>query len=81
MPMYKDFMKKYRPCPILYNIRAIKATLPTIMHTIDGNEFLANPGDYICRGIEDEVYPCKATVFEFKYELVVDRIKVPHWVL
>lgn len=28
------------------------------------------PGDWIIRGTEGELYPCKATVFERKYEAV-----------
>jgi hypothetical protein len=32
----------------------------------------AKPGDYIVRGTEGELYPCKASVFERKYELCVE---------
>jgi hypothetical protein len=37
-------------------------TLEGIMH--------ANYGDYIIKGINNEVYPCKADIFEKIYELV-----------
>ncbi|MCA3269219.1 MAG: hypothetical protein INF44_02595 [Thalassospira sp.] len=30
----------------------------------------AHPGDYIIRGIQGELYPCKADIFEQTYELV-----------
>lgn len=30
----------------------------------------ANPGDWIIRGIEGEVYPCKPKIFEATYEAV-----------
>lgn len=32
----------------------------------------ASPGDYILRGVEGEIYPCKPSVFEKTYELVVE---------
>jgi hypothetical protein len=31
---------------------------------------VAEPGDYISRGVEDEVYPIDADVFEQTYEVV-----------
>lgn len=32
----------------------------------------ANPGDYIIRGIKNELYPCKPDIFEHTYEKVDD---------
>ena len=29
---------------------------------------IAIPGDYIIRGIEDELYPCKPGIFEASYD-------------
>lgn len=35
-------------------------------------EMKANPDDYIIRGVEGEVYPCKPSIFEATYEPVSD---------
>ena len=37
--------------------------------TLEG-EHLASVGDYIIRGIKDELYPCKPDIFEATYEEV-----------
>ena len=39
--------------------------------TLEGR-MIARPYDYVIRGIEGEVYPCKATTFEAMYERVED---------
>lgn len=40
-----------------------------IIKTLEG-DMLANWGDWIIRGVEDEIYPCKPHIFEATYELV-----------
>ena len=35
----------------------------------------ANTGDYIIRGINGEIYPCKSDIFEKTYELVESEDK------
>ncbi|AEB25388.1 MULTISPECIES: hypothetical protein [Bacillus amyloliquefaciens group] len=37
------------------------------------SEVIAQVGDYIIRGIEDELYPCKPDIFEKTYEKVSDN--------
>jgi hypothetical protein len=37
------------------------------IHTLEG-VMTAQPGDWIIRGTEGELYPCKPSVFERKYE-------------
>lgn len=37
--------------------------------TLEGT-MRANTGDYIIRGINGEIYPCKSDIFEKTYELV-----------
>lgn len=37
--------------------------------TLEGHMH-ASVGDYIIRGLQNEYYPCKPSVFEKKYELV-----------
>lgn len=40
--------------------------------TIDTPEgtMVADPGDYIIKGIKGEIYPCKPDIFEASYEVV-----------
>ena len=38
--------------------------------TVDGGWANAYVGDYIIRGINGEIYPCKADIFEKTYEKV-----------
>lgn len=40
--------------------------------TLEGTMFV-NPGDYIIKGVQDEFYPCKPTIFEVTY----DRVQEP----
>lgn len=40
-----------------------------LIRTLEG-EMLARPGDWIIRGVKDEVYPCKADIFSATYEKV-----------
>ncbi len=39
------------------------------IHTLEGT-MKAMPGDYIIRGVEGEVYPCKPSIFEKTYDPV-----------
>ena len=39
--------------------------------TLEG-EMLADPGDWIIRGVKGEFYPCKPDVFETTYEAVAE---------
>jgi hypothetical protein len=38
-----------------------------IIPTLEG-DYNANKGDYIIKGVEGEVYPCKQNIFEATYE-------------
>lgn len=40
-----------------------------LVHTLEG-DMRANPGDWIIRGIEGELYPCKPDIFQRSYERV-----------
>lgn len=45
---------------------------PCRVSTLEGS-MLAKPGkDYIVKGVDDELYPCKADVFEQTYRRVED---------
>ena len=52
-------------------IRANKINfdLRMIISTPEG-EMLASPGDYIIKGVNGELYPCKPDIFEQTYELI-----------
>jgi len=36
------------------------------IHTLEG-DMTAMPGDYVIKGIQGEIYPCKADIFEATY--------------
>lgn len=42
------------------------------IRTLEGT-MIAGPGDWICQGIEGELYPCKNSIFEKTYEEITDR--------
>jgi hypothetical protein len=78
-------MKKYRKKPIVIEAeqwfpgkyiegverRALmgSAGKDMIIKTLEG-DMMVSEGDYIIRGIEGELYPCKASIFEKTYDLV-----------
>ena len=41
------------------------------IYTLEGN-MVAEPGDFIIRGVKGEIYPCKPDIFEATYEKVED---------
>lgn len=40
-----------------------------VIKTLDG-EMTGNKGDFIIRGVKNEIYPCKPDIFEMTYEPV-----------
>lgn len=46
-----------------------KPFVQLVICTLEGNMF-ANRGDYIIKGIQGEIYPCKPDIFEATYEPV-----------
>lgn len=40
-----------------------------LIHTAEG-DMIANPGDWIIRGVEGDFYPCKDSVFKATYDEV-----------
>jgi hypothetical protein len=51
--------------------RVLRATSEVlVIETLEGN-MIANPGDWIIRGIQGEFYPCKPDIFEATYERVI----------
>jgi len=45
-----------------------------IIPTLEG-EMSANLGDWIIKGVQGEVYPCKPDIFEQTYEEVAETLK------
>ncbi|GAC40752.1 hypothetical protein [Paenibacillus popilliae] len=41
-----------------------------LIETLEG-VMQAKPGDYIIRGVQGEIYPCKADIFKQTYERVI----------
>lgn len=48
---------------------APNGTPPLTIKTLEG-EITASPGDWIIRGIQGELYPCKPDIFSATYEHV-----------
>jgi hypothetical protein len=46
------------------------AELGLIMQTLESQEFLAQGGDWIIKGVKGEFYPCKPDIFAATYEAV-----------
>lgn len=48
-----------------------------IIKTLEGT-MTASPGDYIIKGVQGEIYPCKPDIFEETYELVTSTLAFPN---
>lgn len=60
-----------RPCmkkPVV--VHALKINEPFRVRSLEGDYAQGNPGDYLMRGIEGEMYIQKAEIFEKAYEWV-----------
>jgi hypothetical protein len=51
-----------------YNFVEDKVLIPTLEGTMT-----ASPGDYIIKGVNKEVYPCKPDIFEKSYEPIEEE--------
>lgn len=56
--------KKYRKKPIV--VEAYQLTSEMKIPTLEG-EMTGNPGDYLVKGVEGELYPCKEKIFKKTY--------------
>ena len=50
---------------------AEKMKLPIVIETLEG-DMSVSVGDYVIRGIQGELYPCKPDIFEQTYQLLKD---------
>lgn len=51
--------KTFSPGPAWCEIKTLEGTM------------IAQAGDYIIRGVNGEIYPCKANIFEKTYEVIL----------
>lgn len=58
-------MKNCRKKPFV--IQAIQMTEPFKVETLEG-WVKGNTGDYLMKGVDGELYPCKREIFEKSYE-------------
>lgn len=68
-----DWAVKAYESAILY-VDAINDKEPPcdlFIHTLEGR-MLVNVGDYVIRGVNGELYPCKPDIFEKTYDIVND---------
>lgn len=61
-------MKPCRKKPIV--IHALQINEPFRVDTLEGNYKQGNSGDYLMRGVRDELYICEKTIFEETYDWV-----------
>lgn len=59
--------KKFRKIPV--EIEAYQTNEEIYIETLEGI-MKANKGDWIIKGVKDELYPCKPDVFKMTYEKV-----------
>lgn len=65
------FMNCDKKQPEPYNI-SHNAKNEIAIQTLEGT-MIASVGDYIIRGVNGELYPCKPDIFEKTYEVVEDE--------
>lgn len=56
--------RRYRKLPVV--IEAVKIDVPFEVDTLEGTH-QGSPGDYLIRGVEGELYPCKPGIFAKTY--------------
>lgn len=57
----------------LENNTIIRIGDDVIITTLEG-QMKASPGDYIIKGVNGEIYPCKPDIFEKTYDVVNEKI-------
>lgn len=55
----------FRKKPVV--IQAVRLTYPVVVRTLEG-DMRGEPGDYLVKGVQGELYPCKADSFAQTYE-------------
>lgn len=66
-----------KPEGVLYDENKIGLNIPTLEGVM-----MASENDYVIRGIQGELYPCKPDIFEATYDKVVEskpRCQIHQW--
>lgn len=63
--------RKFRRRPTI--ISATRMDVPFKVETLEG-WMQGQPGDWLVEGIEGELYPCRNSIFEATYALVVEEV-------
>jgi hypothetical protein len=63
--VHPELFRKYRKKPVV--VEAYRTYEPVAIKTLEG-VMRADVGDYIIRGVNGEVYPCKPDIFAKTYE-------------
>lgn len=58
-------LESFAGCPL--QLRGVNNVLCVVIPTLEG-EMLAQPGDWIIKGVKGELYPCKPDIFAATYE-------------
>ena len=74
IPMIRDWMEG-GPCPQRGGLRTSDMN-NMVIHTLEG-DMVAQPGDYIIKGVAGEFYPCKPDIFTATYEEVIQQCDDP----
>ncbi|KKM45264.1 hypothetical protein LCGC14_1561040 [marine sediment metagenome] len=53
-------------------VSAFRANVRLTIHTMEG-VMVGEPGDYIIKGVQGEVYPCNKDIFEQTYDIVKEK--------
>lgn len=56
----------------LGNDKLLAVSDGVLINTLEGN-MKASIGDFIIKGVQGELYPCKPDIFELTYEIVKDN--------
>ena len=78
---FTDFaVEPYAPCWVFDGLDTGVLTFESqddlYVNTLEG-KMLVSIGDYIIRGVQGELYPCKPDIFEATYELAEKEIIEP----
>ena len=69
MEIWKPQFEKYRKKPIVIEAYRYDLTYPTQIETLEG-VMTVSPGDWVIKGVNGELYPCKDDIFKKTYDKV-----------
>lgn len=72
----EDTVEGFRKCRKTAHAEAVRVEEPFAVETLEGT-MIGNAGDYLMRGVQGELYPCAAEIFERTYEWVGEEPSEP----